>query len=740
MFIRLMKNRNPDFKKNKNLKFKKLYIKMGYHDCKCSRKSDKHCKKHRNSKCMKKYCKPATIKTKCTLGDLITRSEAGGSFPADPNMAVGPEQLITTVNLTVAINDKHTGQRLSLTPSRDFWNIVPPTADSFLTDPFVMFDEFTNRFIALMFEGVNFNADSELSVESPGIISGTYPANKGSNAGSQAPFDLSGFDIVPADPLNADTPLVNDLTGKIALIAGEDFSVPSSIKCLNATNAGAIACIIFNDENVLNLIFGSNIVPSISVGLDIGEAMLANLPVVGGMKSLTPSEIGINVFSRMHLAISKDATPKTKDDFYTYVVGDKNGPYKQLLTDFPKVGVDEDAIYIHANSGNLITNFPGVDVYSQIVAVEKAPLIAGTGPVNILLNDLVFIVTATSGFNNGIFNVSLPTLLHPPKNNTQQVSFAVAAKTFQVGEFPGDGDTLVVTSIKDILGTPKLENFELKVEPWTFPLSSSDPVIQPDGIFQGAPFFFPTFKLLTIPVMIQYRCVQFEDSLWCCHTVGNPDLNEVRWYEIDVSKIFDNNGPTVSLKQQGTIKPGGTTSAFYPSIDVDKDGNMAIGFNISGPDQPVAMAHTGRLKNDPPGTVRFPLEVNFEAQPDLPYVDDSIDPAEDFGSRWCDYTSLQLDPSDNKTFWYCSQYSNLNEGDYLNFNTQWSTATSNFCVNKKKCAKTVCKQKGCPKIPKVTESQDTASQDVKVLSKEEFVEELKKKAPKNKKWWKNPAV
>jgi len=137
------------------------------------------------------------------------------------------------------------------------------------------------------------------------------------------------------------------------------------------------------------------------------------------------------------------------------------------------------------------------------------------------------------------------------------------------------------------------------------------------------------------------------------------------------------------------------------------------------------MAHTGRLKNDPPGTVRFPLEVNFEAQPNLPYYNITLDP-ESFSSRWCDYTS----------FWYCSQYSNLNEEDYLNFETEWTTAASNFCVDKKKCAKTVCRQKGCPKRKvKVTESMEIqgASQDVKVLSKEDFVEELKKKDPRNRK-------
>jgi len=428
-------------------------------------------------------------------------------------------------------------------------------------------------------------------------------------------------------------------------------------------------------------------------------------------------------------------------------VGDINGPYKQLVADYPKVGVDGDAIYISTNSFKLPFINP-VELFAQIVAVEKAPLISGTGPVNVLFSDLgTDHPLDPTGSGNQLSLLRLPTLLRTPKTNTRQVTFFVNPKPFKIsGNFPADGDTLIVTVLKDILGTPELSEFEIKVNQWTAPVQglngeNNNYVSQTSGVFQD--FGFPPFLLQNIGTNMMYRCVQYKDSLWCCHSVGTNDLWEVRWYEIDVSEIFNNNGPTVSLKQQGTIKPGGTTSAFYPSIDVDKDGNMAIGFNISGPDQPVAMAHTGRLKNDKKGTVRFPLEVNFEAQTELPYYNAGLSqiPA-GFLSRWDDYTSVTLDPSDDKTFWYCSQYSNLNINDYFNFETEWSVSTQNFCVEKKKCAKTVCKQKGCPKRkPKViVESQDTASQNITITSNEEFIVELKKKAPKNKKWWKNPAV
>ncbi len=134
---------------------------------------------------------------------------------------------------------------------------------------------------------VCFIATAELSISSPIVIAGTYNASKGTNTGSQSPFNLSGLEIVPANPLNADTPLVNDLTGKIVLISSDGFNTSSLNKADNAAIAGAVAAIIYNsDQDSLIAIFGSNLIPTISVGKSIGESMLANMPVIGGMQNL----------------------------------------------------------------------------------------------------------------------------------------------------------------------------------------------------------------------------------------------------------------------------------------------------------------------------------------------------------------------------------------------------------------------------------------------------------------------
>ena len=686
---------------------------MGRHH-KCHKCHDK-CKCHKDKDCR---CRPASIDTKCVLADVVNATEVGNSIVADPNTAVGPEQLVTAVNLAVEITDKKTGERLSLTQALDFWNITLASHDSFISDPVVLFDEFTNRFIALMWEPVGFFADAELSVESPGSIAGIYPASKGLNEGSQDPFDLSGIEIVPAVPLNADTPLMNDLTGKIALISSDGFVATSAVKGNNAAAAGAVAAIIFNTDvdlfgDSLLLIFGSDFIPTISVSNAIGEAMLANSPgVVGGMRSLPVTEVGLNSFSRMHFAVSKDATPKTADDFITCYVGDEDGPYKNLLADYPKLGIDEDAVYISTNSIEFpIKEDDSTSIFQQIVAIEKAPLIEGAwGPLNVLLNNLLLIDPSAALATNEPSTLRLPTFLRPPKSNGQQVAFFVNVKVDDPnGTGPANGDALVVTAITKILsGDPQISTFEVPVEPWEAASLGFPPDFeirnqgapQPPGIFQQ--FGVPLFRLANLPVRMMYRCVQFKDSLWCTLTIGGPDLFEVRWYELDVSNFFDLANPRITLKQEGKIIPGGTTSAFYPSIDVDKDGNMGIGFNISGPDQLLSFAHTGRLCTDPKGTVRFPLQVNLSAQPDFPYYNGSIE-FPTFNSRWNDYTSCVLDPLDHKTFWFTSQYSNLDPSDYFAGIPNWKAGIVNFCVEEGK-GKTRTKpgQKGkvCPVIPK----------------------------------------
>ena len=126
------------------------------------------------------------------------------------------------------------------------------------------------------------------------------------------------------------------------------------------------------------------------------------------------------------------------------------------------------------------------------------------------------------------------------------------------------------------------------------------------------------------------------------HTVDNGGPTAVRWYE-----ILDLSG-TPTLNQQGTFAPD-STYRWMASAAMDKSNDIAIGYSASSSSINPAIRFTGRVPSDPAGTLEAEASI-----------------LEGTGSqttglnRWGDYTALQVDPSDDCTFWYTNQYQKVN--------------------------------------------------------------------------------
>jgi hypothetical protein len=83
------------------------------------------------------------------------------------------------------------------------------------------------------------------------------------------------------------------------------------------------------------------------------------------------------------------------------------------------------------------------------------------------------------------------------------------------------------------------------------------------------------------------------------------------------------------------------------SIAQDKQGNMALGYSVSnGENVFPGIRYTGRLGGDPANTL---------PQGEAVVVNGGGSQTDKF-SRWGDYTSMNLDPTDDCTFWYVNQY------------------------------------------------------------------------------------
>ena len=97
---------------------------------------------------------------------------------------------------------------------------------------------------------------------------------------------------------------------------------------------------------------------------------------------------------------------------------------------------------------------------------------------------------------------------------------------------------------------------------------------------------------------LQYRNFGTHASLVTNHTVDvdGTDHAGIRWYELR------DDGSGWRIYQQGTYAPDGD-HRWMGSIALDKAGNMALGYSVSGPSLYPSVHYTGRLATDPLGTL-----------------------------------------------------------------------------------------------------------------------------------------
>jgi subtilisin-like proprotein convertase family protein len=153
---------------------------------------------------------------------------------------------------------------------------------------------------------------------------------------------------------------------------------------------------------------------------------------------------------------------------------------------------------------------------------------------------------------------------------------------------------------------------------------------------------------------LAYRNFGTHESLVVSHSVAAGAGGGVRFYEIRTP-----NTPTIF--QQGTYAPD-ANFRWMSSIAQDRDGNMGLGFSLAGTTLNPSVHYTGRLATDPAGTM---------GQGEGTLVNGTG--SQNGGlSRWGDYSSMTVDPTDDCTFWYTQEYM----GASGSFN--WRTRVGSF--------------------------------------------------------------
>jgi len=138
---------------------------------------------------------------------------------------------------------------------------------------------------------------------------------------------------------------------------------------------------------------------------------------------------------------------------------------------------------------------------------------------------------------------------------------------------------------------------------------------------------------------LAYRNFADHEALVVNHSITSGSSTGVRWYEIRVA-----NG-TPSIFQQGTYAPD-TAFRWMGSIAMDQTGNMGLGFSVSSSALHPEIHYTGRLVSDAAGTM---------TQGEGTILNGAGSQTANL-SRWGDYSMMAVDPSDDCTFWYTTEY------------------------------------------------------------------------------------
>ena len=132
----------------------------------------------------------------------------------------------------------------------------------------------------------------------------------------------------------------------------------------------------------------------------------------------------------------------------------------------------------------------------------------------------------------------------------------------------------------------------------------------------------------------------------------------IRWFELRGVTA----GP-VSTFQDSTYGPD-STNRWMGSIAMNGQGDMALGFSAADATIHTQIRYTGRLAGDP---------LNTMAQGEA-HLFDGAGSQTDTVNRWGDYSDMTVDPTDDCTFWYTTEYYDTNSS----FN--WRTRIGNFQV------------------------------------------------------------
>jgi hypothetical protein len=302
------------------------------------------------------------------------------------------------------------------------------------------------------------------------------------------------------------------------------------------------------------------------------------------------------------------------------------------INDYQKLSVWSDGYYMTDNTGSS----------NKVWALERDEMLAGNGGAQILGFNLPGIVT--SGF------------------------YSPQALNVTDGNMPAAGGATILYMQDDAWGGVANDH----VKYWTIDVDWATPgnstvsaateinTMPYIGVFDGGSFSNLSQPgggqdidalQATIMNQAQFRKFGGHNSAVFNFVVdtdgGGGELAGIRWFEF--RQAGDNQPWT--LYQEGTYTAPDGRHAWHGSMAMDGNGNIGMGYtSMAGPTTPnptdyrVSSYYTGRFDGDPLGTMTAVEELISAGTNNIPNF------------RYGDYSKIDVDPSDDATFWFINEY------------------------------------------------------------------------------------
>ena len=351
------------------------------------------------------------------------------------------------------------------------------------------------------------------------------------------------------------------------------------------------------------------------------------------------------------LAVSAGSDPSGTWHGFMFQADPDSGNF----ADFPTLGVDSNGVYL---AGDF---FYGSDnpIGPGLVSIPKADLLAGTPTIA----------------NRTWFGVMDDSVRGQVLQPVICLDGSSSGNILAMGDIGNDSDphsNLVSFAVQNAASPSATltASTSINVSPYIVPFNPDAGVplftaVQPDG----------TATLQANDARLSAQVYAVAGVLYAVHSTEVNNHMAVRWYRISAT--------THALLESGTIT-NADLDLFYPAIAANANGTVIIGYNGSGIGTFVSCyAVAGQTVN---GVTTFGNPILLQSG-----VTSYHDLYEESGlatqSRWGDYSTVTVDPTDSSRFWFIGMYpsgtgSTFGDGIWSTQITQLLTAPLQLAISR----------------------------------------------------------